>query len=69
MEEHDDSGFQEHKLLILDTMNRLEAGQQRFNDKMDAINAQLVELKVKAGFAGAAAGILAGALVSWLLKK
>lgn len=63
-----DEDFQEYRLLIIDALKRLESAQKDCNQKIDMINSQVMELKVKAGLAGAAAGILASAFVSWILK-
>lgn len=51
-------GWPEYQRLVLKTLSDLTDGQQRVEDKLEALTIDVAMLKVKAGVWGAAAGMV-----------
>lgn len=60
-------GWDEYRRLVLAALERLEADIKAIDAKVDIVKTAVTALQVKAGLIGAAAGLLAGALIGKLI--
>lgn len=60
--------FDEYRLLILDNFKKLFKDLEKAEDRITAIEKQMIEQKVKVGIIGAAFGIIGSGLAALIIK-
>lgn len=67
--ERAEESFGEYRRLILSEITRLDSNDKAIMAKLETLTQIIIELKVKAALAGAAAGIITSLIVAWLVKR
>jgi hypothetical protein len=61
--------FDEYRLLIMNTLERLEAAVNDLRNAAQEMRTDITILKVKAGLWGAGAGLVSGAVIGALVSR
>jgi hypothetical protein len=64
-----DGGFDEYRMLILQTLETLERKIEALQDDITTIKVAVGQLQVRAGLLGALGGAIGGAVISALVAK
>lgn len=64
-----DGGFDEYRMLIMETLESLQADLRAMRSDVTDIKVAVGQLQVRAGLLGALGGALGGALISALVTK
>jgi hypothetical protein len=62
------NGWGEYKRLVVSELDRLDGDIKVLTEKIDAMRADLIALRVKVGLIGAASGLIVGGVISLLVK-
>jgi hypothetical protein len=64
-----DGGFDEYRMLIMETLESLQADLRAMRSDITDIKVAVGQLQVRAGLLGALGGAIGGALISALVAK
>jgi hypothetical protein len=64
-----DGGFDEYRMLILQSLQTLERKVEALQDDITEIKVSVGQLQVRAGLLGALGGAIGGAIISGLVAK